>query len=419
MGQLIEEKLSNGVRVLIEENPTSSTASFSAVFTIGARNETEAESGVSHMLEHNLFCGTDKDTSRQLSLRKADIGAYGGASTSKSQTQYYIFARQQYTREMIDLTADMITRSVFPADKFEIERDVILQEIKTFADDVFDRMYDMAEKVAYAGHAYERTIMGTAENVSALKRETMIDYFLENYNAQNLIIGLGGSKNAAADLKLLEERFSGVSQGIKRAYEKASHAPPGYLHHNAESMNQIMASIIYPAVSFRDPDYTALKAGSNIFGSGIESDLFEAVRGDKGLVYNIHANVLSFDDTGLFKINFSSGPENIPQILETVKTATMRFVDNLPEQRLHHYKQKYLTSVASASESVETRMRNHVSDVIIFGKTRSLEESTEEIMSITIDRIKEAMIKTINQTPYMVTTGPQNSQKAYEDFILK
>ncbi len=418
MSHLIEEKLSNGIRVIIDQGSAAGTVAIGMAFGVGSRHETPQENGIAHILEHNIFNGTDQYTAEEIIDRAADMGVAFNARTGKEDTLYFMVGMASQAAPMTDLLADIVTRSIFPENKFEMERGAILQEIKRGKDDTQHVLYNSLQRNIYSSHPIGQSVIGPAKNVSAISRETMIDFFHENYNTSTMIVTVAGAVDPESMIKKLENRLKDIPNGIGRKVDSPTFGIPNHTHIQRDEMSQIQSTIAFPAVPNLDPDYPSLSMASRILGSGMKSHLFRDVRVDKGLVYDIGAGFHVYRDTGTININFGTGPENINETVETIRTTLQKFTTTVTEDELRQSKTRFATAVSLFNESVENRMQENANFMTLRGKTISPAEEVSEMNSVTLSSVKKAFEKIIDQKPYTATIGSVEKTDAYMNFKL-
>jgi processing peptidase subunit beta len=122
--------LPNGLRVATESNLAARTATVGVWIDAGSRFETEETNGTAHFLEHMIFKGTEKRTSRELEEEIENMGGHLNAYTSREQTTYYARVMDKDVPRALDILADILQNSKFEENRINRERDVILREME-------------------------------------------------------------------------------------------------------------------------------------------------------------------------------------------------------------------------------------------------------------------------------------------------
>ena len=191
-------RLDNGLEVvLLEDHTTPVVASYFVVKT-GLRDEDAATCGMSHMLEHLLFNGTETRTQEQL-YRQADLlGAYNNAFTRDDYTCYMMVAPREHFARVLDLQADMLFHSVIPPEKLEKERGIVLEELakdRTSPDEQAERLL---QEFLFRGTPYALPVVGTETSIGAMSREQILRYYHGHYVPNNTVLLVVGDFEPAA-----------------------------------------------------------------------------------------------------------------------------------------------------------------------------------------------------------------------------
>src|SRR5436853_5499399 len=176
MPQFHHVRLSNGLQLLGETNPDARSVALGFFVRTGARDEGPEVSGVSHFLEHMVFKGTPRRTALDVNRDFDKIGADYNAFTSEENTVFYASVLPEYLPQAVDIIADILRPSL-REDDFEMEKNVIIEEIGMYEDQPIWSAYDNAKKLYFAEHNIGNSILGTADSIRALKRDQMYEYF--------------------------------------------------------------------------------------------------------------------------------------------------------------------------------------------------------------------------------------------------
>ncbi len=202
--------LHNGVKVLllkVKENPVIACT---VVVKTGLKYENKKTNGISHLLEHLMFNGTEKRTQDELYRDFDTISCYNNASTSDHYTAYYIVSPEENFKEALEILSDMLFHSTIPDDKFEKEKGIVVEEIRK--DRVSPVFYEeMAfRRVVFAGTPYAMKVIGTEKSVNSLKRKDVIEYYKRYYSPENMVILVAGDYEEKELTRWLEHYFGSV-----------------------------------------------------------------------------------------------------------------------------------------------------------------------------------------------------------------
>src|SRR6516162_2016575 len=168
--------LSNGLQIIGETSPSARSVALGFFVRTGARDETGEVSGVTHFLEHMVFKGTPRRTALDVNRDFDRIGAHYNAFTSEENTVFYAAILPEYLPQAVDVLADILRPSL-RNDDFDMEKNVIIEEIGMYEDQPMWSAYDHAKKHYFVGHPLGNSILGTPESITALTRDQMAAYF--------------------------------------------------------------------------------------------------------------------------------------------------------------------------------------------------------------------------------------------------
>ncbi len=210
----IRHTLSNGVRVLIEPVATARSIAAGVWVHAGSRDETEEEAGITHFIEHMVFKGTAKRKTHHIARRMESVGGYLNAFTTKDHTCYYARGLDEHVGRAIDVVSDLIVSPQFPASEIPKEQEVVIEEIRMYADQPEELVFDHAETVLYPGHSLGRPIIGTEESVKGLTRDSLQAYVDRQYVASRVVLTVAGNVDPAKIIKLAERELGGLRTGV-------------------------------------------------------------------------------------------------------------------------------------------------------------------------------------------------------------
>ena len=173
-------ELDNGLHVIGEVTPSARSMSLGFFVRTGSRDETPEVSGVSHFLEHMVFKGTPRRTALDVNRDFDRIGANYNAFTSEENTVFYAAILPEYLPQAVDILADILRPSL-RGDDFDMEKNVIIEEIGMYEDQPMWSAYDHAKKAFFADHPLGNSVLGTPESITALTRDQMQGYFDKRY----------------------------------------------------------------------------------------------------------------------------------------------------------------------------------------------------------------------------------------------
>ena len=192
MSEFRQTTLSNGLRIAAEIDSRAYSASLGYFVQAGSRNEVDAESGLSHFLEHMMFKGTDRRSAADVNRELDELGGQGNAYTSEEQTVYYATVLPKFQDRLIDLLTDMMGPALDEGE-FETERQVILEEIAKYEDQPPFGAFERALEVYFGPRGLGRRVLGTSESIQSVTADRMRAYFNRRYRPENIVLAATGN----------------------------------------------------------------------------------------------------------------------------------------------------------------------------------------------------------------------------------
>ena len=309
-------KLSNELQVLSVPMRERESAAVAIWVRVGGRYEPKRLSGVSHFLEHMLFKGTAKRTSRQIKEEIEGVGGMLNAFTAEEATCYLAKLPAARFPRAVDVLSDMVKEASLTEKELERERPVILEEIKMYKDQPSQHVQELMVELLWPDQPLGRSVAGIHETVSAIRRKEMVDFKERYYQPKNILLSVSGPISHTEVLDFAQKYFSSQNGGVKSRFEPAR-ARQGRPHFQfvEKDTEQTHLVIGFHGISKRDPRRFALGLLNIILGANMSSRLFEEVREKRGLAYEIRSGAGHYQDTG--SLTISAGVENRKVVLAT------------------------------------------------------------------------------------------------------
>ena len=374
--------LENGITVVTESITYFSTVSLGVWWKAGSRYETQANSGISHFIEHAIFKGTATRSAYEIARAFDAIGGSINAFTGKEYTCLYARVLKKDMNIALDILSDMYKNPLFKSDDIEKEKYVVAQEIKMVEDTPDEYIYDMFNASYFKDHPLGMTILGTEENVQGFTASQLQGYYKEYYAPETAIITITGRVDHDDCVKRIEKFFMGVvNDGIKR--ELAIPVPHKGINIFEKDLEHIYLCIGTDGVSQVDGRRYPMYVLNALMGGSMSSYLFQEIREQRGLVYNIYSYVSCYHDTGTFGISTSTSQEFLDEVLGLIKAEIRRIRnDGITDAELSFSKEHIKGNLFISLESSETRMGRLAKNEIYFGDYIPLKETLREIDGI-------------------------------------
>jgi len=384
-------KLSNQLRIAVDEMKEVETVSIGVFVNTGSRNENLKINGISHFLEHMAFKGTKKRSAKQIAEEFEGIGGYINAYTSKEKTVYYTKVLKQHAEFAVEFLSDILQNSTFDNKELEKERGVILQEIAMTNDSPDDIIFDYFQSTAYGNQSLGQSILGSPENIKKFSRKNFIDYISDQYNYRDIAIVGAGSIKEDNLLKWSEKYFNNLGKNKIKPLEVNKYK--GGVLLKEKKLEQVNLIIGFDGLSYNHQDYYKIQVLAMILGGGMSSRLFQEIRENQGLAYSIYAFNYSFQDSGLFGIYAGTTPDKSNQLINSVKEQINKICKKIDKAELDRVKTQSQAGLLMSKESTSSRMQKLGSDIISHNKIISDKEIIDKIKRITEKEISQLASK--------------------------
>lgn len=311
--------LHNGARIASVEMPHMRSVAVGFWAMVGGRHETPAMSGISHFVEHLLFKGTRKRSSKAITEQVEGVGGYINAFTTEDHTCYYAKAAAAHFPRLCEVLGDMYRNSLFAAAEMEKEREVIREEILMYRDTPAQHAQELLTQTMWPGHALGRPLTGTVASVNAIKRAQLLEFHRRNYVGRNTVVTVAGPRRheqVVAELApVLAKLPSGRRPRVSRARLHDGAARVSLVTQDTEQTHLAMG---FHAFGRHDERRFALKLLSVILGENMSSRLFQKLREDRGYCYSVHTSTVTLEDAGVFSLYAGLDPRNLQRAVRLI-----------------------------------------------------------------------------------------------------
>ena len=397
-------RLPSGLTVVTETMDRVETVSLGAYIGAGTRNETEAENGASHFLEHMAFKGTARRSAAEIAEAVEDVGGHINAYTAREQTAYYVKMLKEDLALGADIIGDILTHSTFAPEELERERGVILQEIGQANDTPDDIVFDHFQETAYPDQPMGRPTLGREEGIRTMGREVLTGYMRQHYAASNVVIAAAGALDHATVVDLATRHFADL------AHERAGPAAPGLYaggeFREGRDLDQVHIVLGFPSAGYGDPDFYPSMMLSTLLGGGMSSRLFQEIREKRGLVYSVYSFNAPAMDGGLFGVYAGTGEDEASELMPVTLEELRRVQVDVNEAELRRARSQAKAGLLMSLESTGSRCEQLARQMQVFGRIVPTAETVAKIEAVTIDDVKRAAARIFRGKPTLATMGP-------------
>ena len=382
--ELLFHSLENGIR-LVHHQTSSMVAHCGLIAGTGSRDESPDEQGMAHFIEHMLFKGTRKRKAYHILSSLEDAGGELNAYTTKEETAVHAsFMKEDYERAM-ELISDIVFNSQFPEKEIEKEKEVVIEEIKSYLDTPAELIFDDFEELIFAGQPIGHNILGTEASVKAFTHVRLSDFFTSNYSTNQMVFCSVGNIKTEKLLRLFEKYFGQLSARQTRIRKDHPwfYIPSSVIKEMDTFQNHcIIGNVAYDIM---DERRTGMFLLNNILGGqGLNSRLNMSLREKNGFAYNVESIYNPYCDTGAFSIYFGTDSHNLEKSISVTLNELKKLrSSSLGNIQLHKAKNQIKGYLARAYENHESLMLSLGKSLLVFNKIETLDETCKKIDSIT------------------------------------
>lgn len=401
--------LQNGIKVILEYMPVLDTVSTGFFFVTGSANETKETNGYTHFIEHMLFKGTDKTSAKELVRKIEGVGGVFNAFTSRHLTSFYINIISKYFERAMDTLEDIILNSAFREEDVAKEKKVVIEEIKMVNDTPEETASSQFFAGAYKGTSMAFPIGGNINNIKSINREKVYKYFKKHFNANNLVVSIAGK----FDMDLAIKKLSAIKLGknIKTVGEEI----PFFYKTAAkekEELNHVYFSLYAPSYKASEDKKYSMNILNDIFGVSSYSRLYQSVRENKGLCYNIYSSSTSFINGGIFEITGSTSLRNYEETIQTIYGEINKIInERISKEELEESKESYKSYLAFSKLNANYIMNKNARNEIYASKYMSFKDIYKSIDKVNLKSVNEVIDeKLLNKKFFLTSVGPKGSK---------
>ncbi|MCU0592328.1 MAG: insulinase family protein, partial [Desulfobacterales bacterium] len=374
--------LANGVRLVSQTMPHTRSVSMGVWVNAGARDETDAENGLSHFIEHMIFKGTRQRSAYQIAKEFDAVGGHTNAFTTMEHTCYHAKVLDRQVATMVDILSDIFLNSIFDPSEVERERPVILQEIGMVEDSPDEYIHYLAGHNFWGDAPLGRSILGTRDNISNFNAEAIRQFFHRLYQPERIVIAAAGHIEHDRLLDLVGPTFASVQPG-NGFPERMPPQGRSLVDIRPRDLEQVHICLAAPGLAVVDPRRYGFSLLNTILGGNMSSRLFQEVREKRGLAYAVYSFISAHVDTGMFGVYLAVGPEQaleaVGLVAQELRKLTRTPVDAAELQGAIEYTKG---SLLLASESADNQMVRIAQNEIHFQADIPLETVIQQIESV-------------------------------------
>lgn len=397
--------LPNGVRVISEHIPSVRSISVGVWIDAGSRDESDAESGMCHFIEHMVFKGTKKRRMHHIAQRMENVGGYLNAFTSKEYTCFYARSLDEHLPRALDTVIDLVHTPTFPEKEIEKEKDVIVEEMKMYEDTPDDRIFDHLDKALYPGSTMGRPIIGTEETVRSFTKDGLMGFLDRKYIEKNTIVAIAGNVDHKKAVKLVEKYYYNPPKNALPAArtDVSSYNPTTFSEKRPVQQAHLIVGT--RAYDVHDPKRVALSVLNTILGGGMSSRLNQNIRERYGYCYNIYSFNNLHSDVGDFGVYMGTDASKVDHSVKLIfKEFDKLLKKSVTKTELDRAKSQAKGSIMLGLESMGSRMMRIGRQELYYQQYHSLDSILAMIEGVTLDDIVHVAEEILQPDRYSVLT---------------
>ncbi len=382
----------NGVKLIYKKFPEFHSVAVGIFVKTGSRYEKIEQAGISHFIEHLLFKGTKNRSCNEIKESIEGVGGSFNGFTSTEGTCYWIKILDKYIELSFDILSDMIKNPLLKEEDIEKERNVIIEEINMYRDIPARYVHELFDNLVFENHPLGMPISGTPETLSKIKREDLLNYINSKYTGENIVVSVAGRFDEKKLKKIFKKFFSDIEtkkENIFEKWERKSDGPKVKLM--IKETEQTHISFGGFCYSFEDERKYPLSLLNVILGGNMSSRLFNKIREELGLAYEIRSFVRHYQDTGIFNISAGISPENLEKaMVEIIKEMKEIKTKGIKEDELERGKRFLISQFLMGLE-------DNLEYMLWIGEQKLLKKKMEKIKEIInkVEKVKKVEVEEI------------------------
>jgi len=399
-------KLNNGMEIFSHKMNGVRSVSLSIAIKVGSVNEPADCSGAAHFTEHMVFKGTKTRSAMELKEPIERVGGTLNAFTGKENTVYFARVPDSQSRIALSILKDICSSSLFPSKFFDLEKQVVMEEISASQDDPADIVYEEFFQNVWGKCNYGKPVLGSIKSIENIERQDLVDFYTSKYNPSNMVFSVAGNfpEDIVDDFNKLD------FQGSKRQRSPLIYSPEKTITViEREELKQLHMLIGIEAPSRQDPDFNVFQVLNTLLGGGMSSKLFNRLREELGLVYAVDSGLISYPEGGLFFIYAATTPDKFEKLKDELMKELLKIMKSgMKEQDINYGKERLKGKLLLSTESTYSTMMRNLDTGLAFGRPLSVEEMTDRIDLVDRSRMEKVLEKYFSRNWIMSLVSPKN-----------
>lgn len=307
--------LPNGLNVLVQRDTRFPLVSLRLYVHAGSAYETREQAGISHLLEHMVFKGSDSRAAGDIAADVESVGGSLNAATSFDYTVYKVDVPAEHLALGVDVIKDMAFGATLDPEELEREKKVVISELERGEDAAASRVFKAMQPMLWGGTPYQWPIIGNRETVTNITRQDIKDYIDTYYQPQSMLAVVCGDVDMDEATALVQKHFGSLTNTRTLKPKRPLPLPEADGPHFAVSKgpwNKTYLAVAFPIPSLHSDDIAGLDLLAHMLGGDNTSLLYRHLKYDKGLVDQISAYSMTLDQVGMLYISATLDGDKLP-----------------------------------------------------------------------------------------------------------
>ncbi|HAR61827.1 MAG: insulinase family protein [Candidatus Margulisiibacteriota bacterium] len=382
-----KEVLANGLVVVGEEIPHVRSVACGILVGAGVNQETSHNNGISHFIEHMFFKGTKRRSALEIAKTLDELGGRLNAYTDKEATMFYSVVLDSHIFRAMDLLFDIFLNSTIKSKDINLEKKVVLEEIKMYQDTPDELIHDLFITSLWQGHSMGKPILGDKSIIKGLERKDLDAYIQDIYVPNNIVISLAGNFSFQDVIPEIRARFDSMrKQNATIVYEPPTSFPGIKIW--KKDTEQVHICLGGNGFSYKDKSRYTLAVLNSILGGSMSSRLFQEIREKRGLAYSIYSYQSYYRNGGLFAIYSGTSLENSRQVVQLIMAELSKIRGgDISEAEIKKAKEHLKGNMVLSLESSNSRMSWNSKNFFYFDKFFTVEDVFSSINAVTLEDV--------------------------------
>lgn len=419
LSKVIEKKLPNGLIVLFYPYNRQDVINIRLCVRVGSASEDEKNAGITHLIEHMIFKGTETKKSEDIAGVIEALGGYMNAFTTYDYTCYYASGPSIILEKALDILSDVVFHPYFDPQELEREKEVVVEEIKMRFDNPHIVLLEEVMKASYQKHPYRRPIIGYEHTVKSFKREDLLRFVNYFYTPENMILTVVGNVSSDELFNLVEKHFTNLP---RRKLKRVKFPEEPYVSHPKivwveRPVKEGYFVLTFPGTSSKTEDAPLVDLLTEILGGGESSRLYLRLKRELNLVKSISAYPFTPIGPGLIEIYGTADPEKFEDVIKHIIIELEKIkIFGVSEEELKRAKVKILSDFTYDLETSEGISGTLSSFQLKRGNFKDILWYKRKVEEATIKDIVEVAKKYLN--PKKMVAGFLSEKKLFDEDLL-